>query len=546
MSFVRIVRPSPQTRQATRRPTDHTVQSDPHSKSNPPAGRWARARARSESEAVRLSVMKAPLIVLLLATSIAASSRVGAARKLAHGVLVRCAKTDAYADRALHSAFSKSELTNAQRAQATDIVYGVMRSGSQLDYQLQKLTSPNFARKTDLDTLCALRMGAFELLRNSTPDFAAVNEAVSLAGSRKQQRSFVNGVLRNLARRREQGSLPSTSEDAALSRLEALAIDTSTPLWLLRELGEPKDGLLPSFGELSEWAWASQARPDIAIRVNRCKATRELVEAKLQGAGLSVKRVEGLSDALLLEAGGGKLSTLPGFAEGEWSVQDVGAQLVALLAVAHASSGCTALDLCAAPGGKTTHLAELLSENGGRVISVEVHRRKAKLIQESIGRLGLSRAEVAVADATDADGLLELLASKDVDEGADVVVVDAPCSGTGTLRRNPEHRYRADDPSKSLKLCELQASLLDAAAKCVRKGGVVTYSVCSPRRAETDEVVAKFLERNRGFELVGIGDALSPFVAHSDALGGAGTCVRTWTHKHPADSHFVAQVRRLC
>ena len=129
--------------------------------------------------------------------------------------------------------------------------------------------------------------------------------------------------------------------------------------------------------------------------------------------------------------------------------------------------------------------------------------------------------------------------------GADAVVLDAPCSGSGTLRRNPEHRYRAADPASYKELCTLQAKLLDSASACVRVGGTLTYSVCSPTLAETDECIAAFLKRSPNFELVPAAEneVLTQFVADSPLLG-EGACVRTWTHRHPADSHFAALLRR--
>ena len=193
-----------------------------------------------------------------------------------------------------------------------------------------------------------------------------------------------------------------------------------------------------------------------------------------------------MEDALLLDTAKGRVSDLPGFADGEFSVQDVGAQLVALLAAPVDTPGALVLDCCAAPGGKSCHLAELVDETS-RVVSVEVHARKARLIEQSAARLGVDgRVHVRVADATSAQSLQQALSesseqsseSREQESGggseqesgfesgssqaaelvvlADAVILDAPCSGLGTLRRNPEHRYRLPDPSGHASLCELQ------------------------------------------------------------------------------------------
>ena len=504
--------------------------------------------------------------LLICLVAVGGCSAAYSPREVAHRVLLRCRRADAFADRALHAELEKADnLSDSERGLATELTYGVMRTASALDYQLARLTSKTFAEKTHPATLCAMRIGAYELLHLSTPDYAAVDEAVSLLGPQERgRRSFANGVLRNLARQRDE--LPLPSDDASLTPIEALAIETSTPEWLLKELssGESAEGappLLGDFDELAAWAWASQEQPALALRVNRRRATRDLVLTQLQAAGLTANKVPGLDDTLLLDAGGGSVVTLPGFKEGYWSVQDVGAQLIALLATPPAGfpPGSTVLDLCAAPGGKATHLGELLADGEAAsdgeeraraskscVHAVDVHKRKATLVRNACTRLGLSpTVKVHVADATSPTDLATILETAGCEGGADAVVLDAPCSGSGTLRRNPEHRYRAADPASYKELCTLQAKLLDSASACVRVGGTLTYSVCSPTLAETDECIAAFLKRSPNFELVPAAEneVLTQFVADSPLLG-EGACVRTWTHRHPADSHFAALLRR--
>jgi len=454
-------------------------------------------------------------------------------RSVAHGVLLRCFKDDAFADRALSSALSKSSLAGADRALAAEIVYGVLRHGRALDFALTQLTS---LERASLPTTLALRVGAYELMHLRTPEYAAVNEAVSLVKPEAQRR-FVNGVLRTLARRRD--SLAQPTANASVSELSALAIRTTTPEWLLRELLETFGNRLD---EVEAWALATQQRPPLTLRVNRLRASPTELSASLRSVGATIAEGMPLEGSLIVEAGAGEVSALPGFDQGAFSVQDIGAQCVAWLA-APPPDGIT-LDLCAAPGGKTAHLAELMGDRG-EIISVELHERKAALVRETCARLGLSCVRVVAADASNATVLRELLAMHAGPRLADCVVVDAPCSGMGTLRRNPEHRYRVDDPSRLAGLCALQDRLLDAGACCVRPGGTLTFSVCSPLRAETTERVAAFLRRHpHEFERVPVEEdgPLAPFAAEDEH--GARTCVRTWTHLHPADSHFACKLRR--
>jgi 16S rRNA (cytosine967-C5)-methyltransferase len=192
---------------------------------------------------------------------------------------LRCFKDDAFADRALSSALSKSSLAGADRALAAEIVYGVLRHGRALDFALTQLTS---LERASLPTTLALRVGAYELMHLRTPEYAAVNEAVSLVKPEAQRR-FVNGVLRTLARRRD--SLAQPTANASVSELSALAIRTTTPEWLLRELLETCGNRLD---EVEAWALATQQRPPLALRVNRLRASPTELSASLRSVGATI------------------------------------------------------------------------------------------------------------------------------------------------------------------------------------------------------------------------------------------------------------------
>ncbi len=487
----------------------------------------------------------------LLVVVAVAAARPSTPRTVAHGVVQRCTHGGAFADRALSSALRDASLEPRDAALATELVYGVLRNCKLLDYQLSQLAS---LRKADAQTLTSLRIAAYELTHCRTPEYAAVNEAVAAEG-RKHIKRFLNGVLRNFVRRRDELRAP--EDDPALQPIEALAVRCSLPRWLLGELVD--SSALPSVDALGEWARANQKPPQLSIRVNQLRASAPAVADALRDAGLSVSRAapaacgegegeahEALANSLVVEGGGGDVAKMAGFERGDWTVQDFGAQLVG--ALASPTRGETVLDLCAAPGGKTTHLAELMGGEG-RVVSVEVRERKVALIADACERLGLGECVTPVcADATDADGLRALLREHAGRELADRVVLDAPCSGYGTLRRNPEIRMRGEeeDVERVRGLQALQDRLLDAAAQCVEVGGTVTYAVCTPRVAEGEERIAAFLERQRGaFALVPVDEeALRPFASNYRDLGER-ACLRTWTHTHGCDSFFAAKVRRL-
>lgn len=461
-------------------------------------------------------------------------------RAVAHSVLLRCARNGAFAERALTGALGKASLSSADTALATTLVYGVLREQRLLDFQLEQLTRVN---RTDDACLTALRIGAFELTQLRTPDHAAVGEAVALARD-PRRRGFLNGVLRNLARRRNgEGNETLQEPEALLSPREALAVRCSIPGWLLSNVAAALPGGEAGEAALAAWASSCQQTPRLAVRVNLRRASVADVSAKLTEAGAQVEVMPQLPCTLLV-SGGGEPRLLPGFAEGEWTVQDPGAQAVALLAAP--PKGGVVLDLCAAPGGKTAHLAELMGDSG-TVLSVDVHANKLGLIRDSCTRLGLQSVSARATDATDADALRALLIKAAECERAEAVVVDAPCSGLGTLRRNPELRAKpqAEFEAHARKLLALQTKLLDAAASRVAEGGSLTYSVCTPRPEECEEVVAAFLERHPQFSCPSIDDPqLLAFATDSAALGGERKCIRTWSHVHECDSHFAARMVR--
>jgi len=259
-------------------------------------------------------------------------------RGVAHRVLLRCARDGAFADRALSSAIEGAGgLSGGDRALATELVYGVLRHTRSLDHSLAQLATLN---RTALPTAVALRIGAYELLHLSTPDHAAVDEAVSLIGA-KAQRRFVNGVLRNLARGR--GRLVSPDADPRLGARAALAVRTSTPEWLLDDVARALRGgeaaaleeeggeAAAAEAEVVAWAEASQRAPRLALRVNEARCTADAALSALVGAGVDAT-LHPAAPGCLLVRGGGAPHRLPGFAEGHWTVQDAAAALIGALA----------------------------------------------------------------------------------------------------------------------------------------------------------------------------------------------------------------------
>ncbi len=448
------------------------------------------------------------------------------ARRVAHHVLVRVERDRAYADRALEAALKRTPLTTRDRALASELCYGALRHQRHLDFVLGRLATRELSTLS-CEVKAALRLGAYQILHTRIPPRAAVFESVALVG-RRPAAGFVNAVLRKLVTLKDAGALPTPS--ATLSDpIECLASEGSHPEWLLRELW-------PRLGERETRALvaANNERPGLSLRVNLLRTTREALALSLRAAGCSVSLPELFPHALIVQAGG-DVRALPGFAAGHFTVQDAAAQLIAVLA--SPAPGDVVLDACAAPGGKATHVAELMRDQGA-VVAVDVHRGRARLIDENARRLGLTSVHVHVADASDVEALGAVLAEHGRTE-VDAALVDAPCSGQGTLRRNPE--LRLHEREGVALLAKLQDHLLDSVARVVRPGGALVYAVCTVTEEEGPARIAELLRRRPEYHLELPPDpVIAPFVEQS-ALGPV---VKTWPHRHPSDGFFAARLVR--
>lgn len=455
------------------------------------------------------------------------AGKAGPSRLVAHQVLVRIAREGAYADRALDATLNRASLAPRDAALATELVYGTLREVRRLDHQLAALAKQPLA-KLPAEALAALRLGAYQLLSLRVPDHGAVNESVALVRARHPHMGgFANAVLRELARRRDRGTLADPKQTVA-DPLEALAIETSHPTWLLRRVAAE---LGPA--EAEAFALANNRVPPLGLRVNRLRAEPPALLAELAAAGVEATALACVPGALVAHHAGSP-SRLSPFVDGRMTVQDPAAQLVGFFAAPR--PGALVLDCCAAPGGKTTHQAELMGDQG-RVVAVDVHPAKLRLVEQTAARLGLRSIETAAADATDVAALRAVLGPGATPE---LVVVDAPCSGVGTLRRNAEQRARPEENVAELTV--LQDRLLDAAASLLQPGGVLVYVVCSVTIDEGPARVEALLARRPELRL---GRSPAPWLAPWVVPLGEGEVLRTWPHRHDMDGFFAARfVRR--
>jgi 16S rRNA (cytosine967-C5)-methyltransferase len=351
----------------------------------------------------------------------------------------------------------------------TELVTGTVRMRKAIDYQLAERTRRSLDA-LDPPVLTAVRMGAFQLLyMDRLPPSAVVNDAVALTkrGGKGSAGALVNAVLRALASSRDRLTWP----DAPT--VTALATRHSHPEWLVQRW-------LERYGPERTEAWLAfnNHAPRLCLAVNRLKGTREALAERLAGAGVATQETARAPHGLHVTKGAA-LST-DAFRDGWFVVQDEASQLIAELGEVHA--GQRVLDLCASPGGKTMGLAAR-SGNGPGLVACDVRPRRVRLLRQTLKRLQLHASIVQVSP----DDHLPFAAGT-----FDLVLVDAPCSGLGTLRRDPDIRWTRA-PDDLARLAAAQGVLLHRAAHVVKTGGSLVYATCSSEPDENDAVIAAFL-----------------------------------------------------
>lgn len=397
------------------------------------------------------------------------------ARETAFGTLAACRRQGGWSNAVLKESIRKDKLDGREAALATRLVYGVVQNRGRLDFYLKQLLKGKL-RDLHPATRDILHLGLYQIYDlDRIPDSAAVNEAVALAKKYvpQSQVGLVNGVLRSAVRTKGSLREPTSFEDK-YSHPEALVS--------LLKANVPK-GMLESILQ------ADNAAPDTVIQVNTTKTDAESLIKLLKDQNVEATPHSWMADCLVL-SGTGNLENLPAFREGLFYVQDPASRLSVRCAELPKAGGIRLLDCCAAPGGKSFAAA---MDMGGRgtVLSRDVHPHKIALIENGAKRLGLTNIQAGVQDAAQF--------VPEWQEAMDVVLVDAPCSGLGIIRKKPDIRYR--DLESTKELTELQKAILWNQARYVKKGGVLMYSTCTVLKRENEEVVAAFLEAHPDFFL---------------------------------------------
>jgi len=415
------------------------------------------------------------------------------ARRVAWRVLQAVA-AGAYTDLALERELRRSPLAPADRGLATELACGAIRQRALLDGWIDALGKVSAERQPP-PLRWLLHLGLYQLLFTArVPPSAAVSTTVEIAKRDGLARlaPVVNGLLRACLRRRQPlppGAPPWEPLPLPADPVASLALRGSLPAWLAAGLLE----WLPQEGA-EAFAVAANQPPALDLRVNRLRASREGVIEALAAAGVSAAPLPDLPWGLSVAGRSGDLRALPGYAEGHWSVQDRTAQSIAPLL--DPQPGERLLDACAAPGGKSTHLAELIGD-AGSVLAVDRSEGRLRRLRDNAQRLGLQAIEPLTADAA----LPGALAGASAGPPFDRILLDAPCSGLGTLARHPDARWRIA-PASITELVTLQRSLLEAMLPLLVPGGRLVYATCTVHPSENSGLIAGFLAQHPGWLLL--------------------------------------------
>ena len=444
-------------------------------------------------------------------------------REMALEILLEVEKNGAYPNVLLKQTLDKYlYMEKQERAFLTRLVEGTVERKLTLDYYL------NSVSKTPVNKMkpvmrCIMRMAAYQIFyMDAVPESAACNEAVKLAQRKgfSTLKGFVNGVLRNLSRQKDEIALP----DEAKEPVKAMSVQYSVPEWLVEKV--VKDyGMVNAknmFASLYENVGAT------TIRVNNSKISTEECAKLLEKEGVHVEKAPYVENALEI-SGYDSLGFLNSFEDGYFQVQDVSSMLVGL--AANPKAGDNVIDVCAAPGGKSIHVADLLNGTG-HVEARDLTDYKVGLIEENIYRCGFKNIHARKADACILDE-----ASK---ETADVVIADLPCSGLGVLKKKSDIKYRMTQ-NQVEELAELQRQILKNAVTYVKAGGTLVYSTCTIAKEENDSQVDWILE-NLPLQLVSLKDCMDEELLKNNEREG---CLQLLPGREKTDGFFLAKFRKV-
>lgn len=403
------------------------------------------------------------------------------ARELALDVLTAVDTDKAYSNLKLNQALRQHELERAEAGLATELVYGTIQRLNTIDYYLNRFVAKGVG-KLQPWVRNLLRLSFYQLYYlDRVPDHAAVNEAVNIAKKRGHQgiSGMVNAVLRNVLRSKSELALPE-----GLSAVQRIALEHSHPEWMVARW-------IAGYGEETTRAICASNNevPRVSVRNNALSQSRDSLLARLEAEGRSAA-LSALAPQGIVVTSGGNMALSDEYEQGMLSVQDESSMLVA--EAVEPKPGMRVLDCCAAPGGKTAHMAEKMGDRG-EIVACDLHPHKEQLIREQAHRLGINVIKTQIQDAR---RLGEAFAPGSFDR----ILLDAPCSGLGVIRRKPDLKWMKQEAEIG-EIASLQYEILCSVERLLRPGGVLVYSTCTIEREENVELIERFLAEHPGYSL---------------------------------------------
>lgn len=405
------------------------------------------------------------------------------AREIALKVLYRIDKERAYSNIALDEELKKNRnnLNEKDIGLISEIVYGTTTWKLTLDEIIKKYSNIKL-KKISIWILNILRIGIYQIIfLDKIPKSAAVNESVNLAKryGHKSSSNFVNAILRKVEKK-DFDEFFEIKDD-----IERISKTTSMPTWIIEELLQEN-----SIDKVSEICQNSNKRPKVCIRVNKLNTTKEEVKKKLEGKGINARY--GLINDFLILNKTKNIENMEEFKKGDFTIQDEAAGLIPL--ILNPKEGEKILDACSSPGGKTTYMAEIMN-NKGNIEAWDIHEHRVKLVQETSKRLGINIINAKVNDAT--------IYKEEYKEYFDKILLDVPCLGMGVLKRKPDIKWQRKKQDIE-EITKIQMKILETCSNYLKSGGELVYSTCSIFDEENRQIIEKFIEKNKEFEIVKI------------------------------------------
>ena len=438
-------------------------------------------------------------------------------REIAFNILMDVYLNGAYSNLAIKNHLSDN--TNSQDENLVrEIVYGTLENEIYINYILAKASKIKI-KKIHPKILIILKMGIYQLVfMDRIPDSAAVNESVNLAKKygHKGTIGFANGILRNITRNKEE-----FMEISVKNRSEYISIKYSHPKWMV-------DRWVKEFGEdfTEDLCMINNSKPELNIRVNNLKTTKDKLKKALEGKEFWIRDGKYAEDTIIIE-NPSRITELKEFKLGHFFIQDESSTLVGQ--IMDPKPGSIVLDICSAPGGKATHIAEIM-ENKGQVLTSDIHENKLGLIKENAKRLGIKIIETKSSDASKRDESLVDI--------ADYLLIDAPCSGFGLIRRKPEIKWNRKEEDIN-ELVNIQYQILNNAKDYLKVGGTLIYSTCTIENDENINMINKFLDENKNFKLVNIEGNLEN---KDDITTLKDGYFQLYPHIHGTDGFFIGKM----